>query len=145
MTLFQPVEQALVFRIFQASEGNRKRARSAKHARRGTRVTSPFQKYSDTCRRGQAPIFLGTGRNASTYACHLRIGSLSNDNEDGSKNVDKKVIYVLSNYIASLWNRSICQIEAILLGVEFLRKFIQIQTEKGKSPSYVGVLNKTSH
>ena len=87
-----------------------------------------------------------TDRNARTYACYLRIGSLSDDDDDGSENVAKKVIYVVSNHIASIWNRrSICQIEAIFVGVEFMRKFIQIQTEKGKSPSYVDVLNKTSH
>ena len=85
----------------------------------------------DTCGRGLSPIFLGTGRNASTYACYLRIGSLSDDDDDGSENVAKKVSYVLSNYIASIWNRrSICQIEAIFLELNSWKNLSRFKQRK---------------
>ena len=49
------------------------------------------------------------------------IGTLSKDDDDGSENVGKKWIYVLSNLIASVWTRSICQMQATFPGLEFLR------------------------
>ena len=49
------------------------------------------------------------------------LGTLSKDDDDGSKNAGKKWIYVLSNLIASIWTRSICQMQATFPGVEFLR------------------------
>ena len=36
-------------------------------------------------------------------------GTLSKDDDDGSENVAKKRICVLSNLISSTWTRSICQ------------------------------------
>ena len=49
------------------------------------------------------------------------IGTLSKDDDDGSENVGKKWICVLSNLIASVWTRSICQMQATFPGLEFLR------------------------
>ena len=46
----------------------------------------------------------------------------SNDVDDGSEKVAKKdIIYVLSNFLASIWTRSVCKMEATFSGVEFLR------------------------
>ena len=44
---------------------------------------------------------------------YTSIGSLTTDDDDdegdeGSENVAKTIICVLSNYIASIWTRSIC-------------------------------------
>ena len=43
---------------------------------------------------------------------YTSIGSLTTDDDDdddeGSENVAKPIICVLSNYIASIWTRSIC-------------------------------------
>ena len=33
-----------------------------------------------------------------------RIGTLRNDDDDGSENITKKLIYVLLNFMASIWN-----------------------------------------
>ena len=61
------------------------------------------------------------------------IGTLSKDDDDGSENdSEKKGICVLSNLIASVWVRSICQMQATFPGVEFLRIFIQGQKDEGK-------------
>ena len=44
------------------------------------------------------------------------IGTINKDDDDGSENV-----CVLSNLIASIWTRSICQMRATFPEVEFLR------------------------
>ena len=44
---------------------------------------------------------------------HILMTELSND--DGSENVAKKCICVLSNFIAYIWIRSICRMEAMFL------------------------------
>ena len=49
------------------------------------------------------------------------LGTLSKDDDDGSKNAGKKWICVLSNLIASIWTRSKCQMQATFPGVKFLR------------------------
>ena len=47
----------------------------------------------------------------------------NNDVDDGSEKVAKKdIIYVLSNFLASIWTRSVCKMEATLL-----KDFIQVQ------------------
>ena len=51
------------------------------------------------------------------------LGTLSKHDDDGSENVGKKWICVLSNLIASIWTRWICQMQATFPGVEFLRTF----------------------
>ena len=48
-------------------------------------------------------------------------GELSNNNDDGSENITKKKNFVLSNSIASIWNRSVRHMYATFPGVEFLR------------------------
>ena len=42
----------------------------------------------------------------------LYIGILSKDDDDGSENVVKKMNLRSSNLIASIWTRSICQMQA---------------------------------
>ena len=55
------------------------------------------------------------------------------DDDDGSENVAKKRTCVLSNSIASIWTRSICQMQATFPGVEFLRiSVLQVQKEERK-------------
>ena len=58
----------------------------------------------------------------------VQLGSLSN------KDDDKLLICVLSNFFASIWNRSICQMQATFPGAEFLRTlFIHMfKQRKGK-------------
>ena len=70
--------------------------------------------------------------------------TLSNDDEDGSENVAKKIKYVLSNLIASIWTRSICQVQATFPGVELLRIIFKFKKRK-ENLSYVHVLHKTSN
>ena len=53
--------------------------------------------------------------------CREIIGTLNNYDNDGSENITKKWICVLSNFIASIWNRSIRQMLATFSGVAFLR------------------------
>ena len=43
----------------------------------------------------------------------------------------KKWIWVLSNLIASVWTRSICQMQATFPGGWILKDFIQVQKEEG--------------
>ena len=89
--------------------------------------------------------------NFSTVMCvfHFQrysVGTLSNDHDNhGSKNVAKKLICVLSNLIASVWTRSICQMQATFPGVEFLRILFKFKKRKENSSSYVHVLHKTSN
>ena len=52
----------------------------------------------------------------------------------------KKRIWILSNFIASIWSCSICQTPAMFPGVEFLRILIWVQKEEGILLSYVHVL-----
>ena len=73
------------------------------------------------------------------------LGTLSKDDDDGSKNAGKKWICVLSNLIASIWTRSICQMQATFPGVEFLRILFRFKKRKENSSSYVHVLHKTSN
>ena len=52
----------------------------------------------------------------------MMIVTVSNGDDDCSENITKKIICVFSNFIASIWNRSIRQMyRAIFPGVEFLR------------------------
>ena len=73
------------------------------------------------------------------------VGTLSNDDYDGSENVAKKRICVLLNVIASIWTRSICQMQATFPGVEFVKILFRIKKRKENSSSYVHVLHKTSY
>jgi len=89
-----------------------------------------------------------TRRNQKTImktAVKLSSGTLSNDDDDGSENFAKKRICVLSNLIASVWTRSICQMQATFPGVEFLRILFKFKKRKENSSSYVHVLHKTSN
>ena len=52
---------------------------------------------------------------------------------------------ILSNFIASIWTRSMCQMWAIFPGVEFLRTLSRFKKRKRNSSRYVYVLHKTSH
>ena len=47
------------------------------------------------------------------------LGTLSNNDNDGSENVAKKWICIVSNLIASIWTHSICQMQATFPGIEF--------------------------
>ena len=51
----------------------------------------------------------------------------------------KKWICVLSNLIASIWTRSICQIQATFRGVKILRILFRLKKMKENSSSYVYV------
>ena len=74
------------------------------------------------------------------------LGTLSKDDDDGSENVTKKKwICVLWNLIASVWTRSVCQIQAIFPGVRFLRIIFKFKKRKENSSSYVHVLHKASN
>ena len=57
------------------------------------------------------------------FVVTMLVGTLSKDDDDASETVGKKWICVLSNLIASIWTRSICQILATFPGVEFLKGF----------------------
>ena len=77
------------------------------------------------------------------YRC--RIGTLSkDDDDDGSENVARKVNLLLENLIASIWTRSICQMQVTFPGVEFLRILFKFKKRKETSSSYVHVLDKKS-
>ena len=71
------------------------------------------------------------------------IRTLCNDDNDGSENVAKKKN--LSNLIASIWTRSICQMQSTFPGVEFLTILFKLKKRKESSSSYVHVLHKTSN
>ena len=71
--------------------------------------------------------------------------TLSEDDNDGSENVGKKWIYVLSNLIAPIWPRSIRQMQATFPGFEFLRILFRFKKRKENLSSYVHVLHKTSN
>ena len=73
------------------------------------------------------------------------IRTLSKDDDDGSENVVKKWICVLSNLIASIWILSISQIQATFLGVEFSKILFRFKKRKENPSSYVHVLHKTSN
>ena len=73
------------------------------------------------------------------------VGSLSNVDDVCSENVAKKMNCVLSNLIASIWTRSICQMQATFPGVEFLRIPFKFKKSKEHSSSYIHVLHKTSN
>ena len=89
--------------------------------------------------------------NFSTVMCvfHFQrysVGTLSYDDDNhGSENVAKKLIFVLSNLIASVWTRSICQMQATFPGVEFLRILFKFKKRKENSSSHVHVLHRTSN
>ena len=68
----------------------------------------------------------------------LTRGTLSKDDDDGSENV-------LSNLIASIWTRSVCQMRATFPGVEFLRILFRFKKRKQNSSSHVYVLHKTAN
>ena len=70
-------------------------------------------------------------------ATKVKIGTLSND--DGSENVGKKMNF------ASIWTRSICQMQATFPGVEFLSILFKFKKRKENSSFYVHVLHKTSN
>ena len=52
---------------------------------------------------------------------------------------------VLSNLIASIWTRSICQVQATFPGVEFLRILFRFKKRRENSSSYVHVLHKAEN
>ena len=62
----------------------------------------------------------------------MLLGTLSNDDDDddGSENVAKKCICVLSNFIASIWTRSICQMQETFRGVEFVKNLFKFKKRK---------------
>ena len=60
-------------------------------------------------------------------------------------NVAKKWIYVLSNLIASIWIRSICQMQATFPGVELLRILLKFKKRKENSLLQDDILHKTSN
>ena len=72
------------------------------------------------------------------------IETLSKDDDDGNENVGKKTD-VFSNLIASIWTRSICQMQATFPGVEFLRSLLRFKKRKENSSLYVYFLHKTSN
>ena len=80
-----------------------------------------------------------------TFGPRKLLGTLSDDDDDGSENVSKKIIYFLSNLIASIWTRSICQVQATFPGVEFLRILFRFKKRKENSSLYVHVLHKRSN
>ena len=89
--------------------------------------------------------------NFSTVMCvfhflRYSVGTLRNDDDNhGSENVAKKLICVLSNLIASVWTRSICQIQATFPGVKFLRILFRLKKMKENSSSYAHDLHKSSN
>ena len=73
------------------------------------------------------------------------VGTISNDDDDGSVNVAKKMNLRLSNLISSIWTRSIGQMQATFPGVEFLRILFKFKKGKENSSSHVHILNETSN
>ena len=78
----------------------------------------------------------------------VHIGEANRDLKQGRRQWQckrrwKKWICVLSNLIASIWTRSICQMLATFPRVEFLR--ILFGFKKWKENSYVHVLHKTAN
>ena len=79
-------------------------------------------------------------RNLTSTCDHLtKLGTLSNEDDDSSENVAKRRL------IASIWTRSICQMQATFPGVGFLRILFKFKKRKENSWSYVHVLHKTSN
>ena len=73
------------------------------------------------------------------------LGTLRNDDDDGSENVAKKM-----NLSSFKLNRVYldpikCQMQATFPGVEFLRILLRFKKRKEDSSSYVHVLHKTSN
>ena len=62
------------------------------------------------------------------------LGSLSNDNDDDSEHVAKNWIFVLSNFIASIWTRSICRMKAIFSWSWILKDFILVKNRCSRPP-----------
>ena len=87
----------------------------------------------------------GGGKKWELRPKSVPLGTLSKDDDDFSENVGKKIICVLSNLIASIWTRSICQMQATFPGVEFLRILFRYKKMKENSSSYVPVFHKTSN
>ena len=76
---------------------------------------------------------------------HILMRELSNDDDEGSENVAKKMNLRSFKLIAYIWIRSVCQMEAIFPEVEFSRNLSRFIKRKGNSSCYVHVLYKTSH
>ena len=57
----------------------------------------------------------------------------------------KKWICVLSTLLASIWARSISQMQATFPGVKFIRILFRFKNRKENSSSYVHVLHKTAN
>ena len=77
--------------------------------------------------------------------CRTSIGTLSKDDDEGSENVGKKWICVLSNLITSIWIRSICQMQATFPGVEFLSILFRYQIRRRMSKSSIKRQIRTFH
>ena len=85
-------------------------------------------------------------KQSSSYISEESIRDLKQGRHDGSENVGKKKwICVFSNLIASIWTRSLCQMQATFPGVEFLRILFWFKKRKNKSSSHVHVLYKTAN
>ena len=70
----------------------------------------------------------------SAVVQHVILGTLSKDDDDGSENIGKKNEFAcFQTSIASIWIRSICQMQATFLGVEFLRILFRLKKMKGNS------------
>ena len=94
-------------------------------------------------RFGQESIYglsPGTKKVAVVERCSL--GTLSNEDDDGSENVTEKMNLRSFNLIASIRTRSICQMQATFPGIEFLRSLFRFKKRKENSSSYVHVLHK---
>ena len=80
------------------------------------------------------------GLSTTTY-----LGPYARTTMTAVKTSPKKWICILSNLIASIWTRSICQMQATFPGVEFLRILFRFKERKEDLSSYVHVLYKTSN
>ena len=104
--------------------------------------TDKFDQCLYRCQNASAIVLF---KNVLSWLTDL-LGTLSKDDEDGSENVGKKKwICVLSNWIASIWTRSICQIQATFPGVKFLRILFRFKKMNENSSSYIHVLHKSSN
>ena len=80
-----------------------------------------------------------------TGLMNVRNAPDNDDDDDGSENVSKKMILHSFNLIASIWTRSICQMQATFPGVQFLRILFKFKKRKENWSSCVHVLHKTSN
>ena len=132
---------------------SRRAQRTQKALRKNTSKTyNVFRTRATSAKweRMHSPLYWFRGRIQKILITGIQlvhIGEANRDLKQGRRQWQckrrwKKWICVLSNLIASIWTRSICQMQATFPGVEFLRILFGFKKRKENSSSYVHVLHK---